>query len=134
MARAAVREWAESEGVVFQQLRAQTDDEVEDRIDQAVAAEPDLVIGAGDGVVDVFALITGQYLAQQFLVVGAELPEPTANVTSVIWPGAMFRGTGLGSSGTIDPAQVTPERAGEAIAAGSASVLHGHTGIVLDLG
>ncbi|WP_259542094.1 type 1 periplasmic-binding domain-containing protein [Herbiconiux daphne] len=130
----AVRAWAEGHDVVFQQLRAMTDDEVEERIDQAAASEPDLVIGAGAGVVDVFALITGQYLAQQFLVLGAELPEPTANVTSVIWPGAMFRGTGLGSSGEIDPTSVTARRARDAIAAGSASVLHGHTGIVLDLG
>jgi hypothetical protein len=130
----AVEEWAVREDVIFQALTASDDDEVEDRINQAVATDADLVIGAGNDVVDVFALLTSQHLAQQFLVVGAELPEPTANVVSVIWPGAMFRGTGLGSAGEVDATSVTPARAGDAVEAGVASVLHGLTGIVLDLG
>jgi len=130
----AVKGWAAGADVTLDTLDATDDDEVEAHIDRAVAMRPDLVVGAGSGVVDVFALITAQHLAQEFLVVGAELPEPTGNVTSVVWPGASFRGTGLGASGDQDPASVTPARAGDAVTAGVASVLHGLTGIVLDLG
>ena len=92
-----------------------------------------VVIGVGDGLVDMFTLLTPQRLEQHFLILGAELPEPTANVTSVIWPGATYRGTGLSTSGGVDATAVTAERAEEAITAGVASVLHDLTGIVLNL-
>jgi hypothetical protein len=129
----AVREWADTEEIDLEVLEAAHDDEVEQHIDTAVAGSPDLVIAAGDGAVDVFTLLTPQHLDQAFLVLGAELPEPTENVTSVIWPGAAFRGSGVGTSGEIDPASFTPERAGQAVTAGVASVLHGLTGIVVAL-
>jgi len=129
----AVQSWATSVGADLEVVRAAHDDEVEDRIESAVTARPDLVIGAGDDVVDVFTLITPQHLAQQFLVIGVELPEPTGNVSAVIWPGAAYRGSGVGTSGDIDPASFTPERADEAVRAGVASVLHGLGGIVVDL-
>lgn len=130
---AAVDGWAQREDVELHALTASDDDEVEARINEAVALHPDLVVGAGNDVVDVFSLLTAQHLAQQFLVVGAQLPEPTENVTSVVWPGATFRGTGLGAAGEQDTASVTPELAGDAVTAGVASVLHGLTGIVLEL-
>jgi hypothetical protein len=130
----AIGAWADREGVDLEEMTAAADDEVEDRLNEAVASTPDLVLGAGNGVIDVFTLLTSQHLAQQFLVVGAELPEPTGNVTSVIWPGATFRGTGLGTSGVQDDSTFTPERADAAVSAGVASVLHGVTGIVVYLG
>jgi hypothetical protein len=68
-----------------------------------------------------------------FLLVGSQLPEPTHNVTAVTWPGAQFRGTGLGND-DADTEAVTPERADEAVSAGTASVLHDLTGIVIELG
>jgi hypothetical protein len=129
----AVELWAERENVDLRALTASGDDEVEARIDEAVAMHPDLVVGAGSGVIDVFSLLTAQHLAQQFLVVGAQLPEPTENVTAVIWHGATFRGTGLDAAGEQDTASVTPEQAGRAITAGVASVLHDLTGIVIEL-
>ncbi|GAA4136484.1 BMP family ABC transporter substrate-binding protein [Leifsonia shinshuensis] len=128
-----VTRWAQQRGVTITAVTARGDDEVEDRLLRAIAASPDLVIGAGPDVVDVFSLTTAQHLHQQFLIVGAELPEPTANVTSVIWAGASFRGTGISVDGDIDPAAVTERRASDAISAGVASVLHGLTGIVLHL-
>ncbi|MFT2818355.1 BMP family ABC transporter substrate-binding protein [Leifsonia sp. A12D58] len=131
---AAVKEWATREKVGLTLLTAAGDTEVLDRIDEAVAVTPDLVIGVGDGLIDMFTLLTPQRLEQQFLILGAELPEPTANVTSVIWSGATYRGTGLSASGGVDAATVTVERADEAITAGVASVLHDLTGIVLKLG
>jgi basic membrane lipoprotein Med (substrate-binding protein (PBP1-ABC) superfamily) len=130
---AAVEHYADAQGADLTVLPARSDDEVERRIDEAVAAGPDLVIGVGDGVVDVFSLITAQYLDTDFLLVGSQLPEPTHNVTAVTWPGAEFRGTGLGNA-AADAAAVTPGRAGEAVGAGTASVLHDLTGIVIDLG
>ncbi|MFE4229261.1 BMP family ABC transporter substrate-binding protein [Arthrobacter sp. NPDC056886] len=131
---AAVDGWAQREDVELHALTATDDDEVEARINEAVAMHADLVVGAGTGVIDVFSLLTAQHLAQQFLVVGAQLPEPTENVTSVVWSGATFRGTGLGAAGEQDTASVTPELARDAVTAGVASVLHGLTGIVLELG
>jgi hypothetical protein len=130
---AAVEGWAQGDEVELHSLTASNDDEVEARIEEATAMHPDLVVGAGNGVVDVFSLLTAQHLGQQFLVVGAQLPEPTENVTSVIWPGATFRGSGLGAAGEQDASSVTPEQAGDAVTAGVASVLHGITGIVLEL-
>jgi len=129
-----VQEWAEQAGVDLAQFTAADDEEVEDRVEEAVAQAPDLVLGAGTGIVDVFTLATGQYLDQPFLVLGAQLAEPTANVTAVVWPGATFRGTGLAASGEVDPASVTPARVRDAVAAGVASVLRDLSGIVIDLG
>jgi hypothetical protein len=131
--RAAVERWAEAGSFDLEVLTAAHDDEVEEHIEWAVDQRPDLVIGAGDAVVDVFTLLTPQHLAQPFLMIGVELPEPTENVSSVIWPGAAYRGSGVGTSGDIDPASFTPERADEAVEAGVAGVLHGLTGIVLSL-
>lgn len=129
----AVTTWAEREGVALTVLTASTDDEVEQRIDEAVGMAPDLVVGAGSRIVDVFTLLTGQHLQQQFLIIGAELPEPTGNTTAVVWKGASFRGTGLSTADELDPDAVTPARARDAITAGVASVLHDLTGIVLRL-
>ncbi|MCI0158004.1 BMP family ABC transporter substrate-binding protein [Leifsonia shinshuensis] len=128
-----VTRWARQRGVTVTALTARGDDEVEDQLLRAIETSPDLVIGAGPDVVDVFSLTTAQHLHQQFLIVGAELPEPTANVTSVIWAGASFRGTGISQDGDIDPTAVTARRATDAVSAGVASVLHGLTGIVLHL-
>lgn len=129
-----VTRWAQKHGVAITALTARGDDEIEDSLLRAIETSPDLVVGAGRDVVDVFALTTAQHLHQQFLVVGAELPEPTANVTSVIWAGASFRGTGISEDGDTDPSAVTARRATDAISAGVASVLHGLTGIVVHLG
>jgi hypothetical protein len=65
------------------------------------------VAGAGIGVIDAFSLLTAQHLAQEFLVVGAQLPEPTENVTSVLWPGALLRGSGLSAAGEQDTGSVS---------------------------
>ena len=70
----------------------------------------------GNGLVDPLALVTANHLDQQFLVVGAELAEPTANVTAADWIGASFRGEGLGMPSSYDPASFTPQRAGRASA------------------
>jgi hypothetical protein len=104
------------------------------RISQAIDLAPDLIISAGNDLVDPLALVTPNHLDRQFLVVGGELAEPTANVTAADWTGASFRGEGLGMSSAYDPASFTPEHASAAVRAGVASVLNGLTGIVIWVG
>ncbi|MFF4774726.1 hypothetical protein [Microtetraspora fusca] len=127
----AVTEWAEEEHVSLKTLTATEPDQFIPRISSAIDMKPDLIISAGDDLIDPLALVTPNHLDQQFLVVGAELAEPTANVTAADWAGASFRGEGLGMSSTYDPGTFTPERAGRAVRAGAAAVLNGLTGIVI---
>jgi hypothetical protein len=79
----------------------------------------------------VVTVVTASHPTQPFLVVGAELAEPTHNVTAVDWPGASFRGEGLGASSTYDAASFTTPRCDAAIRAGTAAGLTGLTGIVV---
>ena len=108
----AVRHWAKAEHVRLETV-AVTEPEAVDGIVQAMSLRPDLVVCAGNGLVDALALVTASHLDQQFLVVGAQLPEPTVNVTAAIWQGAWS--------------------AGAALRAGVASVLNDLTGIVISL-
>ncbi|MFJ4835395.1 hypothetical protein ACIP79_36625 [Streptomyces sp. NPDC088747] len=127
----AVREWADHERV---DLRTVTVSDAADMIpaaDRAIGMRPDLVVSAGNDLIDALATVTPNHLSQQFLVVGAELAEPTHNVTAVDWSGASFRGEGLGMSSTYDPASFTAARCAAAIRAGAAAVLSGWTGIVV---
>jgi hypothetical protein len=127
----AVRTWAADEGVALQTLVPASDDTLLSTTTQAIERKPDLIISVGNGMVDALAAITPSTLSQLFLVVGAELAEPTSNVTAVDWTGAGYRGEGLGTPTDYDPATFTPERADRALRAGVAAVLHDYTGIVL---
>lgn len=99
----------------------------------AVATGPDLVVGLGADVVDTFSFDTAQLLDQQFLVVGAQLAEPTANVTAVIWDGATSRGSAVAPDAELADAAVSADLVEQAIAVGVESVRGGVTGVVLDL-
>jgi len=127
----AVREWAEAEHVDLRTLVAEGPHDLVPSISRAVELHPDLVVSAGNDLVDPLALVTASHLDQQFLVVGAEVAEPTHNVTAVDWSGAAFRGEGLGASSQFDPASFTATRCADAIRAGVAAVLHDLTGIVV---
>jgi len=127
----AVNHWAEAEHVRLETV-ATTEAEAVDGIVQAIDLRHDLVVCAGNALVDALALVTASYLDQQFLVVGAQLPEPTANVTAAIWAGASSRGREVPDTAvSFDPDSFTPDRAGAAIRAGVASVLSDLTGIVI---
>jgi hypothetical protein len=103
-----------------------------DGIVEAMDLRPDLVICAGHALVDALALVTASHLDRQFLVVGAQLPEPTVNVTAAIWRGASSRGgEAPDTASSFDPDTFTREHAGAAIRAGVASVLSDLTGIVI---
>ena len=129
----AVTRWAEQEHVSLKTVTATHPDQFVSRIARAIALAPDLVICAGNGLVDPLALVTANHLDQQFLVIGAELAEPTENVTAADWTGASFRGEGLGMPSAYDPASFTPERTARAVRAGVAAVLNDLTGIVIRL-
>jgi hypothetical protein len=127
----AVRDWAQDEEVSLKTVTASDPHTYVATIDKAIGMEPDLIITAGNELVDPLAMVTPNHLGQPFLVVGAELAEPTHNVTAADWAGASFRGEGLGASSAYDPASFTPERARNAVRSGVAAVLSGVTGIVI---
>ncbi|MEU8259191.1 hypothetical protein AB0C02_01010 [Micromonospora sp. NPDC048999] len=127
----AVKDWAEHEHVDLRTVVAGDGNDLVPGITRALEMGPDLIVSVGNDLVDPLALVTASHLSQQFLVVGAELAEPTHNVTAVDWSGASFRGEGLGASSTYDPDSFTTERCAAAIRAGVAAVLNDLTGIVI---
>jgi hypothetical protein len=127
----AIRDWADETQVSLKTIEPTGPSDLVDATARAMALHPDLIVTAGNDLVDPLAMITPNHLDQKFLVVGAELAEPTFNVTAADWTGASFRGEGLGMSSTYDPATFTPERAGRAVRAGVAAVLADVTGIVV---
>jgi hypothetical protein len=129
----AVTSWAEQEDVRLKTVTATDPDQFVPSISRAMALKADLIICAGNDLVDPLALVTPNHLDRHFLVIGAEVAEPTRNVTAADWPGAAFRGEGLGMPSDYDPATFTEERAGRAIRAGVAAVLNDLTGIVIQL-
>ncbi|MER6525755.1 hypothetical protein [Streptomyces sp. NPDC001508] len=128
---AAVRSWAEDEHVDLRTVAVEHPADLLPSITRSLEMGPDLVVTAGNELIDPLATVTPNHLAQQFLVVGAELAEPTHNVTAVDWSGASFRGEGLGMSSTYDADSFTAARCAAAIRAGVAAVLNGVTGIVV---
>jgi hypothetical protein len=129
----AVEEWADAADADLRTVRAADQHDLVPAATRALAMTPDLIISAGNDLVDPLALVTASHLTQPFLVVGAELAEPTQNVTAVDWAGASFRGEGLGAASTYDAASFTADRCAAAVRAGVAAVLTGNTGIVLML-
>ncbi len=128
---AAVREWAEAEDVDLRTVEPATPADLVPALAEAVGMGADLVISAGDDLVDPLALVSANHLDQQFLVVGAEIPEPTGNVTAVDWTGASYRGANAGAASAHDPSTFTAQRCAAAVRAGVGAVLGGVTGVVV---
>jgi hypothetical protein len=130
----AVTQWAHGEHVRLRTVAVIEPDRVVDGILEAMNLRPDLVICAGNALVDALAVVTASHLDQQFLVLGAQLPEPTVNVTAAIWGGAASRGREVPDTPlSFNPDAFTTEHAAAAIRAGVASVLSDLTGIVVCL-
>jgi hypothetical protein len=127
----AVKDWAGDVDASLKTIDAKRPDKLVASITEAMNLKPDLIISVGNRLVDPLALVTANHLAQQFLVVGAEVAEPTENVTAADWRGASFRGEGLGLPSAYDPKTFTSERAGRAVRAGVAAVVNGITGVVV---
>jgi hypothetical protein len=125
----AVEDWAAGSGVALRTVRVEHDPIA--GLVEGMELNGDLIVSVGDGLVDALATVSANHLDRQFLVVGAEIAEPTANVTAVDWTGAGYRGEGLGTAAEYDAGSFTPERASEAVRAGAAAVLSGLTGVVL---
>ena len=127
-----VKQWAAAEQVRLETVAALEEDGFVNAIAAAMHPAPDLIICAGNALVDALALVTASHLNQQFLVVGAQLPEPTVNVTAAIWRGASSRGREVPDTvSSFDPDSFMPGHVGAAIRAGVASVLSDITGIVI---
>jgi hypothetical protein len=132
--RDAVRAFAAAQGLVLDEFAATADAaSLDSAFRQALATEPHVVVGLGAGIVDEFAYESSQWLDQEFLLLGAQVAEPTSNVTAVIWDGATSRGSGAPADGDLDDTTVTAARATQALTAGLASVLAGTSGVVLRL-
>jgi hypothetical protein len=127
----AVRSWAADEGVTLNSVVATSPADLLPSVDRAIARKSDLIISVGNSLVDPLAAVSPSYLHQNFLVVGAEIAEPTYNVTAADWTGAGYRGEGLGTPTQYDPKTFTEERAGRAVRAGVASIVNNLTGIVI---
>ena len=129
----AVRAWAGTVRAELRVIEADPHDPIPGIV-RSMELNGDLIVVAGDALIDPLAVVSANHLDREFLVLGAELAEPTGNVTAVDWTGASFRGEGLGTASGYDPASFTAERCGNAIRAGAAAVLSGRTGVVLTIG
>ena len=95
-------------------------------LQDALADEPDVIVVLGEAILTALDSATASNLDQQFVLLGAQLPEPTSNVTAVVWPGADTR-----LADGISP-EIAP-RASQALEAGLTAVAAENTGLVLAL-
>lgn len=131
----AVDRWAAAHGVAVDRHDVAPDDDLQPLVAPYAQGGHDVVVVApGGGLVDPLDALSSQNLAVPFLLLGAQLPEPTANVTAVVWPGATSRGSRAPADEDPDATTVTPERSDAAVAAGAAQVLAEATGTVVELG
>jgi hypothetical protein len=128
----AVTAWADEHGVALETVTVVDRAHQVDGIVAAIDRKADLVVAAGPELVDALALVTASHLDAQFLLVGAQLPEPTDNVTAAIWPGADTRGSEIAGD-LPDPSAFSATQARKAVQAGVASVLAGLTGFVVEV-
>lgn len=126
-ARRAVDALADDLGATVTHVGAvpQGTDDPETLLQAALDAGPDVVVVLGPALLDALDRVSASTLDQQFLTLGTRLPEPTANVTAVVWPGV----EDVPQDG---PVEVAP-RAREALAAGLAAMTTGGSGYVVAL-
>lgn len=128
------RRWAERAGASVKSVRAESPAGAVSAIVEAMELHPDLIVSTSPALVDALALVTASHLEERFLLIGAQLPEPTANVTAAVWSGASTRGSEVANPADSDLADAyTAEASEHATAAGVAAVLHDLTGIVIDV-
>jgi basic membrane lipoprotein Med (substrate-binding protein (PBP1-ABC) superfamily) len=132
----AVQKWAQEEDRVKLKIRYLGDPQTyTDGIDRAASSDnADLIVIAGNNLVDPVAAISANYAGenpQQFLVLGAEVAEPTNNIAASDWTGSAYLGEGLQESQYYDPASVTAPRAYAALRAGVAAILCGYRSLIV---
>jgi len=131
--RSAAESWAAAHKVHVTVVPAHDPAAYLAAIQKAIDLHPDLVVSAGDPLADPLSVVTASWPDQEFLLLGAELAEPTFNVTSAVWKGTTARGggSGTGNAWKYDPSTFTVERARRALDAGVAAVLRGYAGFVV---
>jgi len=106
------------------------DDAFAAHLEEAVVAAPSVILTVGPNAVDLVDSASANNLGQLFLLVGAQLPEPTANVTAAVWSGADSRGT-------VSMAETSPEafsaNVDAGLEAGFAAILADETGYVYEV-
>jgi hypothetical protein len=106
------------------------DASIEDSVTRAMAADPDVVVGVGPDVAGAFDAASASNLDTDFLLIGTQLAEPTANVVAVIWPGAderaVFAEVDRGFAHAV-------EHAADAVALGVSAAPAGLSGYVIAL-
>jgi basic membrane protein A len=60
-------------------------DRLDDDVQDALAARPNVIVGVGAATLDAIDPAAASNLDQQFVVVGGEAPEPTANLTTAVF-------------------------------------------------
>ena len=102
---------------------------VREELVDAINAGPDAIVAVGPGAAAAVDSLSAEALAQPFVVLGAQLPEPTQNVTAVVWDGADER---WDTAGDAEPDWSRLEEAlGEGLAAAEDEERAGHV-ILLD--
>lgn len=132
----AVDRWAAAHDVEHVRHVVTGDDDLVALVESAGTDGATVVVPGGE-LVDAVDSASSQHLEVPFLLLGAQLPEPTENVTAVVWPGATSRGSRAPADEpdeSAEAAAVTADRADAAVAAGLAGLRAGTTGVVLDLG
>ncbi|MGY2873298.1 hypothetical protein ACVW00_000488 [Marmoricola sp. URHA0025 HA25] len=132
----AVKRWAKADARVKLKVRYLDDPHafVQDIDNAAKGDHADVIVTAGNSLVDPVAAVSANYAGderQQFLVLGAEVAEPTINIAATDWTGSAYLGEGLDESLSYDPAAVTAPRAYAALRAGVAAVLSGYTSVIV---
>jgi hypothetical protein len=132
----AVDTWAKAESRVKLKIRYLSDPRsfFRDLDDAAKSEHADLIVTGGNSLVEPVAAVSANYAGeepQQFLVLGAEVAEPTINIAATDWIGSAYLGEGLDESLYYDPATVTAPRAYAALRAGVAAVLSGYTSVIV---
>ncbi|GII99695.1 hypothetical protein CLV28_1174 [Sediminihabitans luteus] len=127
----AVDDWAAAHDATTRPVVVRSFDDLQAVADDATDA---IVVVPGDALVDEVDVVSAQNLGVPFLMLGAQVLEPTDNVTAVVWSGASSRGSAAAADQPSDDASVTPARAAEAVEVGTRGVLRGVQGVVVALG
>jgi len=91
-------------GTKLEVLESASESDVAANLAVAIAEQPAVIIGLGDGVLSDFDPAAASNLSQQFLLVGSEAPEPTSNLTAAsfrTWEGLYLAGVGAATSGPV---------------------------------
>jgi basic membrane lipoprotein Med (substrate-binding protein (PBP1-ABC) superfamily) len=132
----AVHKWAADEHRIKLKVRYLSDPDsyIQELDDAAKSDNADLIVTAGNDLVAPVAVVSANYAGynpQQFLVLGAEVAEPTTNIAATDWAGSAYLGEDLDQSLYYDPTAVTAPRAYAALRAGAAAILSGYTSVIV---